>query len=313
MHRMIVLVLAAAALAGLLLGCGKPQTESTGTTGAPPATKGAPSAKAETPAKSTGAATTIQSKGSDTLLQVAQALAEAYKKAHAEVDVNVTGGGSGTGFKAMLDGTTDIANSSRKVKDEETKACGEKGIELTENLIGYDGIAVIVNKDNPVEKLTVEQLADLYTAKSKDWSALGGKGEVVLFSRETTSGTYEYFKEHVLNKGDSKGKVEFDPSASLLPSTDQVRSQVAATAGGIGYIGLGYIDDSVKVVPIVDKDGKPVTPTQETVKDGTYPISRPLFMYVKKDAAKPILDYLEWIKGADGQAIVTKEGFVSFK
>lgn len=301
--------IAALGLAALAIGCAKPQTPAAGGA-APPA---GPKATATTGAAgkaSPAGKTIIQAKGSDTLLQVAQALAEAYGKVESGVDVTVTGGGSGTGFKAILDGTADIADSSRKIKDEETKAAKDKGIELVENLIAYDGIAVIVNKANPIEKITVDELAGLYTAKTTDWAALGGKGEVVLLSRDSTSGTYEYFKEHVLNKGDSKGKEEFAPAAVMVPSNDQIRSQVADTAGAIGYIGLGYVDDSVKVVPVVGSDGKPVAPSIDAVKDGSYPISRPLFMYTKGDAGAAVTKLIEWIKGAEGQKIVKDQGFV---
>jgi phosphate transport system substrate-binding protein len=253
---------------------------------------------------------TVQAKGSDTLLQVAQALAEAYKKVEPNVDVTVTGGGSGTGFKAILDGTTDIADASRKINDEETSSAKEKGIDLIENVVGYDGIAVIVNKGNPIEKLTIDDLAAIFTAEATDWSRLGGKGEIVILSRDTTSGTHEYFKGHVLNKGDEKGPRDFAASAIMLPSNDQIRSQVASTAGAIGYIGLGYVDDSIKVVPIVNKDGNPVAASVAAVKDGTYPISRPLFMYTRKDASPAVAKYLDWIVGTEGRKIVADEGFV---
>jgi len=303
MLRSVSMALAAALLVlAVAAGCGKPQEEA-----APAAAPKASAAPAKAPP---AGSTTIQAKGSDTLLQVAQALAEAYKAVEPNVSVSVTGGGTGTGFKAIIDGTCDIADASRKIKDEETAAAKEKGIDLVENLVGYDGIAVIVNKDNPIEKITIDELASLFTAKTTDWSSLGGRGEVVILSRETTSGTYEYFKEHVLNGGDSKGKVNFAESAILLPSTDQIRKQVSETAGAVGYIGLGYLDESVKVVPIVAKDGSEVLPSVATVKDGSYPISRPLFMYTQKTAAAAVTKYIDWIKGKDAQAVVAKEGFV---
>jgi phosphate transport system substrate-binding protein len=260
-----------------------------------------------------GEATTITAKGSDTLLQVAQALAEAYMKQHPDLDITVTGGGTGTGFTALVQGTADIADASRKIKDEEAKACKDKGVEPMENLVGYDGIAVIVNKASPVTKLTMDQLSDLYTGQIRDWKALGGKGEVVLLSRDSTSGTYEYFKEHVVQKGDKKSKRDFAPSASRLPSTSQIVERVAKTEGAIGYVGLGYLDDSVKTVPIVDKSGKPITPSIGTVKSGAYPISRPLFMYTKQDAGDAIKGYMDWIVSPAGQDVIKQEGFVPLK
>lgn len=301
---LLIVALVAALIAA---GCPKPAE----TTTAPMNTAGAMS-KAPEPASGSGT-TTITAKGSDTLLQVAQALAEAYKATAPGVEISVSGGGSGVGFTALTDGTTDIADASRKIKDEEVKACQAKGIEPKETIIGYDGIAVIVNKANPIEKLTIDQLSDIYVGTIKDWKAVGGKGEIVLLSRESTSGTYEYFKEHVVQKGEKDSTREYAAEAMLLPSTDQVRGQVASTENAIGYIGLGYLDDSVKAVPIVDKSGKPISPTVETVKNGSYPISRPLFMYTKSDAAAAVTSFIDWVLGAEGQKVVGAEGFVPVK
>jgi phosphate transport system substrate-binding protein len=305
--RWIAVIAVALAAVTVIAGCPKPS--------APEPPQGVASMPGPGMANATApsAASVITAKGSDTLLQAAQALAEAYKAKDASVDVSVSGGGSGVGFTALTDGTTDIADASRKITDEEVKACQAKGFEPKENVVGYDGIAVIVNKANPIEKLTVDQLSDIYVATIKEWKALGGKGEVVLLSRESTSGTYQYFKENVVQKGDKKSTRDYAASAMLLPSTDQVRSQVASTEGAIGYIGLGYLDDSVKAVPIVDKAGKPVLPSVTTVHDGTYPISRPLFMYTKSDAAPAILAFIEWTMGAEGQKVIADQGFVPLK
>jgi len=292
----------------LIAGCPQKPQESTPpaqpTTG--PGATGAGPAKAAPP----GGATVIQAKGSDTLLQVAQALAEEYQTQHPELEMSVTGGGSGTGFQALIEGTTDIADASRKIKDEETQAAKAKGIEPVEHLVGYDGIAVIVNKANPLKQITIEQLSDLFVGQTKDWRALGGTGEVVLVSRDSTSGTYEYFREHVIQKGDKDSPRDFAASAVMAPSTTQIRDQVAQTKTAIGYIGLGYLDDTVKAVPIVDKAGKAVLPSIATVRDGTYPISRPLFMYTKQGVAPALQAYLDWIVGPEGQRIVEQEGFV---
>ena len=234
-------------------------------------------------------------------------------KAHEAVDITVTGGGTGTGFTAFAEGTCDIADASRKIKPEETKACKDKGIEPVENLVGNDGLAVIVNKANPIEKVTIDQLSDVFVGTITDWKSLGGKGEIVLLSRDSTSGTFEYFKEHVVQKGDKKSKRDFAPAAQRLASNSQIRDQVAATAGAIGYIGLGYVNASVKVVPVVDKAGKPVTPSLATVRAGTYPISRPLFMYTKQGASADVTGFIKWIQGPEGQKLVEKEGFVPVK
>lgn len=289
----------------LIAGCPGPKAGAPEREPLPPSTGSAPeSANAET-----SATVVINAKGSDTLLQVAQALAEEYRKTKPEVQVNVSGGGSGTGFTALAEGTCDIADASRKIKDEEIKKCQEKGFEPVENIVGYDGICVIVNKANPIEKLTLDQLSDLFTGQTTDWKALGGEGEVVLLSRDSTSGTFEYFKEHVVKKGDPKSTRDFAPAAQRLPSNEQIRDQVASTENAIGYIGMGYLNGSVKAVPVVDKNGKAVLPSLETVRSGEYPISRPLFMYIRKDAPSAVTAYIEWIK-TEGQRTVEAQGFV---
>jgi len=264
----------------LLCGCAKP--EDTDEPIAPPVT----AKKASQPAAG-GAEGEIVVKGSDTLLQVAQAMAEAYQAENPGVKIGVSGGGSGTGFQAMIEKTCDIADASRKIKDEEMKQAQEKGIEPVENLVGYDGIAVVVNKANPISELTVDQISDLYVGATNSWDKLGGKGEVVLVSRDSTSGTYEYFLEDVVSR------------------------QVTESEGAIGYIGLGYVDDSIKVLGVIGKKGgAAVMPSVETVKDGSYPISRPLFMYTDKNAPKKVADYMAWVLGDKGQAIVKEKGFV---
>lgn len=311
MSRLTISLIAAVVLAAavLLTGCPKPPTE--------PGTGPGPGMMNTMPkgpeGANSGATAVITAKGSDTLLQVAQALAEAYKTATPSIDISVSGGGTGTGFTALVEGTTDIADASRKIKDEEAAACKAKGFEPVENMVGYDGIAVIVSKNNPITKLTIDQLSDIYVGQIKDWKAIGGKGEIVLLSRDSTSGTYEYFKEHVVTKGDKKSTRDYAATAMMLPSNDQIRSQVASTDTAIGYIGLGYLDDSVKAVPIVDKSGKPVLPSVATVRDGSYPISRPLFMYTRNDSSADVKAFITWVLQPEGQKIVNDEGFVSLK
>ncbi|HOS92507.1 MAG TPA: PstS family phosphate ABC transporter substrate-binding protein [Armatimonadota bacterium] len=288
----------------LLGGCAKPEeTEE-------PAAPVVSTKKASQPGAG-GAGGEIVAKGSDTLLQVAQAMAEAYQAANPGVKISVSGGGSGTGFQALIEKTCDIANASRQIKNEEVEQAKAKGIEPVENLIGYDGIAVIVNKANPVNELTVDQISDLYVGSTNSWDKLGGKGEVVLVSRDSTSGTYEYFLEEIIKKGDKKSTREFAPSIMALQSNPDVRRQVTESEGAIGYIGLGYVDDSVKVIGVIGKKGgAAVMPSVETVKDGSYPISRPLYMYTDKNAPKKVSDYISWVLGDEGQAIVKEKGFV---
>jgi len=288
----------------LLCGCAKP--EDTEEPIAPPVT-----AKKASQPPAGGAEGEIVVKGSDTLLQVAQAMAEAYQAENPGVKIGVSGGGSGTGFQALIEKTCDIADASRKIKDEEMKQAQEKGIEPVEDLVGYDGIAVIVNKANPINELTVDQISDLYVGATTSWDKLGGKGEVVLVSRDSTSGTYEYFLEDIVKKGEKDNAREFAPSIMALQSNPDVRRQVTESEGAIGYIGLGYVDDSIKVLGVIGKKGgAAVMPSVETVKDGSYPISRPLFMYTDKNAPKKVADYIAWVLGDKGQAIVKEKGFV---
>jgi len=288
-----------------ITGC--PKAPDSSTAGVPTA----PGMGMEGSSGPTGAnSTSIQVKGSDTLLQVAQALAEAYKTAEPSVEVAVAGGGSGTGFQALIEGTTDIAAASREIKDKEAEQAKAKGIEPVENIIGYDGIAVIVNKGNPVARLTIEQLSDIYTGAITDWKAVGGFGEIFLLSRETTSGTFEYFKEHIVRQGEKGSQLDFADAIIMLLSNSAIREQVADTETAIGYVGLGYLDDSVKAVAIFDAGGAAVSPSVDTVKDGTYPVSRPLLMYTSQKPTPQTAAYLEWILGDDGQKIVADEGFV---
>lgn len=260
-----------------------------------------------------GTTTTIQSKGSDTLLQVAQALAEAYKDVKPEVEVSVTGGGSGTGMQALIEGTAEIANSSRPIKASERETAADRGVQPVETIIGYDGIAVIVHKDSPVDQLTLDQLSDIYTGEITNWNAVGGSGEVALFSRDTASGTYEVFKEQVVQKGGADKGRDYSPTAILLPSTTAIRMEVAKNTAAIGYIGLGYVDDGVKVIAIVGADGVPVMPDAETILSGAYPVARPLYLYVDADARPEVREFMDWVLSDQGQAIVVEQGFVPVK
>lgn len=297
---MIVVILSAGLTTGILVG-GCPKSEP------PPA---GPEVGPEPSMPASEGAATIQSRGSDTLLQVAQALAEAYGERSPGVQVSVSGGGSGTGFQALIEGTTDIANASRKIKEKELEAAKAKGIEPVEHVVGYDGIAVIVNNGNRIDALSISQLSDLYIGQITDWKALGSSGEVVLLSRDTASGTFEYFKEHVVQKGDKSSERDYAPSAIMLPSNAAIRDEVAKNTNAVGYVGLAYVDDSVKPLAVISDGGEPVAPSVESVEDGTYCISRPLFMYTKSDPSDAVETYLEWVLGEEGQAIVADEGSV---
>lgn len=254
----------------------------------------------------------IQVKGSDTMVNLAQMWAEDYMKDNPQVNIAVTGGGSGTGITAIINGTTDIADSSREMKQKEKDDAKAKGIDVVENKVALDGIAVVVSKDNKVSELSVDQLADIFSGNITDWKDVGGDpGQIVILSRESNSGTHVFFKEHILNKGKSDGKVEYASSALLLPSSQAIVDEVSQNPKGIGYVGLGYVNGNLKALKVKkDAASAGVTPTVATVQDGSYPVSRPLYMYTKQGASQTVLDYLTWIKSPAGQKIVEQLEFV---
>jgi len=244
---------------------------------------------------------TINVQGSDTMLNIGTAWSEAFMDANPGVEVSVQGGGSGTGIASLINGTVDFANSSRDIKDEEVTEAKAKGIDPVEHKVAIDGIAVIVNPANGVEALTLDQLGKIYRGEVTNWKDVGGVDKaIVLLSRDSSSGTYEYFKEAVVGED-----AEYAQAAKLLPSTQAIVDETKANDAAIGYVGLGYVTGDVKVVAV---DG--VKASIETAADGTYPISRYLYMYSNGEVTGVMAAYLDWILGADGQAVVADEGFV---
>jgi phosphate transport system substrate-binding protein len=220
------------------------------------------------------------------------------------VDISVQGGGSGTGIAALINGTVDFANASREMKDEEKAELEAKGGTAVETAVAIDGIAVVVNPANGVDALTMDQLGKIFRGEITNWKDVGGADKaIVLLSRDSSSGTYEYFKEAVVAAADENA--EYAQSAKLLPSNQAIADEVKANADAIGYIGLGYVTSDVKVVAI---DG--VKASVETAADGTYPISRYLYMYSNGEATGVMAAYLDWILGSEGQQLVADEGFV---
>lgn len=291
-------------LAALIAGCGPKPDQ----TQMPMMNKGMTKAPAPAAEKQS-----IRQAGSNTLVQVARAWQQAFNVTHPDVQIAVSGEGTGTGFTALIDGSAEIADASRKIKDKELEQAKAKGVTPVEHLVAYDGIAVIVHKDNPLTELSVEKLSDIYTGKSPDWDALGaaGLGKIQVFARDSASGTFESFKELVVQlHGKAK---ERDYAASVLnqPSTQAIMQSVAQTKGGIGYVGLGYVDESVKVLAVIPAGGgKGVLPSAETVRDKSYPVARDLYCYTSGEPTGIIKEYLDWIKGPEGQDIVSREGFV---
>ncbi len=257
----------------------------------------------------------IENKGSDTIVNLALAWAEQYQADHADVRISVTGGGSGTGIAALVNGTVDIANASRQIKGEELAEAEAKGIEPVEFVIARDAIAVIVNPENPVSELTLQQIADIYSGKITNWQEVGGEDRpIVRLSRETNSGTHVYFLETVLRLGDKENKTLFSMDTLLLPSSEGIIYEVRQNPNAIGYDGLGYVPHDLKMIAIAkEQGGAYILPSADTVNDGTYPIARDLYMYTAGQPTGAVKAYLDWILSPAAHAIVTKLGFVPIK
>ncbi len=258
------------------------------------------------------ARTLIQNKGSDTLVNVAQAWAEAYGKINPEVAVAISGGGSGTGIAAMINGTVDIANASRKMKDKEIQQAEKHGQNPVEHVVGYDALAVFLHKDNPVKSLNLAQLGEIYGRDGKitKWTDLGVevpgcKGqEIILVSRQNNSGTYAYFKEAVLEKNKYRmGTLDMHGSKDVVDLVEK-------TPCAIGYSGLAYATDHVNLPCISKNEGdRCVNPSVASASDGSYPIARPLFMYTNGEPQGEIKNYLDWILSDEGQCIILNMGY----
>lgn len=248
-------------------------------------------------------------KGSDTCLPLSQKEAENYMKKNAGSSITVTGGGSGVGFSAIISGTTDIAQASRSMKMDEKLKMQDAGKAFKEVIIAYDALAVIVNPSNKVSQLTREQLEGIFIGKTTNWKDVGGADlKIIVYSRETSSGTYEFFKEHVLNKKN------YASTALLMAATGAIVQSVSQTPGAIGYVGLAYIEKDVKALKVSYDKGKTfVAPSVENAKNKTYPITRPLYYYYLTASEKQVKPFVDYILGAEGQATVLSEGYVPLK
>ncbi len=259
-----------------------------------------------------GGQDTLVNIGSDTMVNLALAWAEAYQAQHPEVSLSVTGGGSGTGLAALINGTTDIANASRPIKDEERASAEANGVEPVEFVVARDAIAIIVHPDNPVAQLTLPQLSAMYQGQMTNWAEVGGEDRpIVLLSRETNSGTHVYFLEHVLRLGDGDNPALFSPNTLLLPSSEGISTEVRRNPNAIGYDGLGYVTADLKTLAVaVDEGGPFVQPTIAAVIDQTYPIARDLYMYTDGEPYGALRAYMNWLLGPEAQQIVAELGFV---
>ena len=254
----------------------------------------------------------IQNKGSDTLVNVAQAWAEAYRDVNSSVVVAVSGGGSGTGIAALINGTVDIANSSREIEQEEIEMARSHGHNPVEHIVGYDALAVFLHADNPLDQLSIEQLKQIYGdgGSATKWGDLGvevpgcADQTIIVVSRQNNSGTYAYFREAILGEGD------FRLGTRDMHGSKDVVDLVENTPCAIGYSGMAYATDHVKMACISERTGEAcVQPSVEAARDGSYAIARSLLMYTQGEPAGAVAAYLDWIKSDQGQCIIMKKGY----
>jgi phosphate transport system substrate-binding protein len=241
--------------------------------------------------------------GSTTVLPISQATAEAYMKKNPDVTLSISGGGSGNGIKALIDKTTQIANSSRPMKKEEEQLAASKGVKPVSHTVAIDALPPIVHPTNPVNDLTLEQLSLIYQGKITNWKELGGKDmKIIVISRDTSSGTYESWQEKILHKE------KVTPRAQLQASSGAVVQAVSKNRYAIGYVGIGYLNKSVKAVTV-----NGIEATAKNALEGKYPIARPLYMFTNGQPTGAVADYFKFVLSAEGQNIVKKQGFVPVK
>ncbi|MDN5311012.1 MAG: phosphate transport system substrate-binding protein [Methanolobus sp.] len=245
----------------------------------------------------------ITVKGSDTVLPLSQAEAEDFMMENKNVRVSIIGGGSGVGFAALIDGEVPIAMSSRGIKDSEIQKAQQRGVNPVEHTIAWDGIAVIVNPDNPISQLTYEQLQGIYDGNISNWNEVGGEDrEIAVITRDSSSGTYEYFKEEILVDR------EYRPDALAQPATGGIVQEVSRNKGAIGYIGFAYLDESIKALVLDGGEGF-VEATEQNILSGDYPLSRPLYYYTNGEPQGAVKDFIDFVLSPTGQAIVSEIGY----
>lgn len=257
----------------------------------------------------------LQIKGSDTMVNLGQAWAEAFAKKHPDLNLAVTGGGSGTGVAALINGTCEIAESSRDLEAKEIEKARSLGFEIRRQIVALDGIIVVVHPSNPVSALTMDELREIFLGNIKRWKTIGGEDRpIVLLSREVNSGTHIFFKEHVLRRGKPKGPEEFAPEALMMPSSYAIAEEVAHNENTIGYYGLGYISPRQKVVAVaLNEKSAAIVPKIETILANAYPISRPLYFFTRGEPAGVIKEFIDFALSPEGQKIVVQTDFVPLK
>jgi phosphate transport system substrate-binding protein len=261
----------------------------------------------------------IRAKGSDTMIQLATAWAEAYRSVKSNVYINASGGGSGTGIAALQNGTTDICNSSREIKPEEkTKVKETTGKDVQEYVVCYDALAVYTHKSNPITDISIEELREIWAAGGSidNWEQLNPsfQGKIAKFGRQNNSGTYDYFREHVCGKDAAGKQRELKPGISEMNGSAEVVENVAKTPTGMGYSGMGYKTGEVNWLKVSKKKGESgLAPGTDVARSGQYPIARKLYLYTAGEPSTEIKAFLDWVVSPAGQAIVAKEGFVPLK
>ncbi|MGL5124196.1 MAG: phosphate ABC transporter substrate-binding protein [Fusobacteriaceae bacterium] len=247
----------------------------------------------------------IQIKGSDTILNASQVIAEQYMN-RSKARIAVTGGGSGVGISSLINGTTDIAMSSRDIKQSEIELAKNKNINIKEEIIGYDGITIITNLKNNLANITSEELGKIFRGDINNWKDVGGPdADIVVLSRDSSSGTHEFFKEHIVRNGNSKGKEEYGKNILYMPSNESIKQEISSNEKAIGYIGMGYMDKSVKNISVDN-----IQPSVENVFSKKYPIARAVYWYVSENASSEIKELINYATSSEGQKYVKEEGFV---
>jgi len=260
----------------------------------------------------------ITIKGSDTMVNLGARWAEEFMKDYPKVSISVTGGGSGTGIAALINKTTDICQASRKMTTDEIAQAEKNGVEPVEFVVALDGLSVVVNPSNSISELTFQQLSDIYTGKLTNWKNVGGKdASIVALSRDTNSGTHVFFKEYVVQMAGlptQNKKLEYGSKVLMMPSSKTGITEVAQNSNAIFYVGMGYVTDEVKVIKIKRTEtDTAIVPSILGVRNGSYPVSRPLYLYTNGQPMDAIKAYVDWVMGTKGQQIVTKLDFVTLK
>ena len=257
----------------------------------------------------------LQIKGSDTMVNLAQAWSENFMKSNPTIPIAVTGGGSGTVIAALIAGSTDICEASRNMEPKEIEQAKKNGVNPKEIHVANDGITLVVNPANTVSKLTVQQLSDIYTGKIKNWKEVGGAdARIVPLSRERNSGTHVFFLEHVVKLGDKKHANEFAPGVLMMPSSQAIIEEVNSSSSAIGYVGLGYLTNKEKALAVA-KDSKAayIVPSVQTVTSNQYPISRSLLFYTNGEPTNEVKSFVDYVLSPAGQQVVLKMDFVPIK